>query len=114
MDYQHSGHLDFAYIKDQNAGTNKVEVHIGSGASTSQTRVQEVATTFGEGADRAWQLFGWDADGILDLSFIKTSNTGTGDVQVHMASGACQTDIRRRQYNTEKDGFVVGQIADIL
>ncbi|GKZ34936.1 hypothetical protein AbraIFM66950_005333 [Aspergillus brasiliensis] len=56
----------------------------------------------------------WNDDGILDLVFIETSNTGTGDVEVHMASGVSQTNIHRRQYNTEKDSFVVGQIADIL
>lgn len=88
VNYQHSGHLDLAYIKDQNTGTNKVEVHIASGASTYQTRVQEVPTTFGEETDGAWQLIDWNADGILDLVFIKTSNTGTGDVEVHVASGA--------------------------
>ncbi|KAL3260719.1 hypothetical protein ABHI18_004364 [Aspergillus niger] len=89
--YQHSGHSDFAYIKDQNAGTNKVEVHIASGASTSQNRVQEVATMFGGETDAALQLFDWNEDGILDLVFIKICNTGTGDVEVHVASGASQT-----------------------
>lgn len=88
VNYQHSGHLDLAYIKDQNTGTNKVEVHIASGASTYQTRVQEVGTTFGEETDGAWQLIDWNGDGTLDLTFIKTSNTGTGDVEVHVASGA--------------------------
>ena len=69
---------------------------------------------FGEETDGALQLFDWNEDGILDLVFIKTCNTGTGDAEVHVASGVSQTDVRRRQYNTENDSFVVGLIADIL
>lgn len=88
VNYKNSGKLDLAYIKTQNTGTNKVEVHIASGSSVYKTRVQEVPTTFGEETDGAWQLIDYNGDGILDLVFIKTSNTGTGDVEVHVATGA--------------------------
>jgi hypothetical protein len=35
-----------------------------------------------------WLMADYDRDGIPDLVFIKTSNTGTGRIEVHIASGA--------------------------
>jgi len=79
---------DLAFIKTSNTGSDKVEVHIASGASKYQTRTQETSTVFGEENNGTWKLYDYDGDGILDLVYIKTSNTGSNSVEVHVASGA--------------------------
>lgn len=52
------------------------------------TRILETGTTFAPETDGVWLMADYDRDGIPDLVFIKTSNTGTGTVEVHIASGA--------------------------
>jgi len=79
---------DLAFIKTSNTPSGKVEIHIASGASNYGNRTLEVATTFGIESNGVWQLYDTDGDGILDLVYIKTQNTGTGKVEVHVASGA--------------------------
>ena len=55
------------------------------------TRVLETGTTFANETDGVWTLTDWTGDGRhQDLIFIKTGNTGTGRVEVHVASGASQ------------------------
>ncbi len=75
------------FIKTSNTGTGKVEVHIASGQSNYQTRILDTGTTFSPETDGVWLMADYDRDGIPDLVFIKTSNTGTGTVEVHIASG---------------------------
>ncbi|KAB8073359.1 hypothetical protein BDV29DRAFT_191790 [Aspergillus leporis] len=87
VDFDRDGKLDLAYIKTRNTGTGKVEVHIASGSSTYNTRVQEVGTTFSPEDNGFWELSDFNHDGVLDLVYIKTQNTGTGAVEVHVASG---------------------------
>jgi hypothetical protein len=87
-DYDQDGIPDLVYIKTANTGTGTVEVHIASGASNYQTRILEVGTTFAPETDGVWLLADYDQDGIPDLVYIKTANTGTGTVEVHIASGA--------------------------
>jgi hypothetical protein len=83
-----SGNLpDLAFIKTSNTGTNTVEVHIASGASKYLTRTQQTGTAFGEENNGTWKLYDFNSDGYLDLVYIKTSNTGTNTVEVHVASG---------------------------
>jgi hypothetical protein len=79
---------DLAYIKTSNTGTGTVEVHIASGASKYATRTLDTGTVFGLESDGVWTLFDYDGDGKLDLVFIKTSNTGTGEIEVHIASAS--------------------------
>ena len=68
--------------------TSKVEVHVASGKSKYQTRILETGTTFASETDGTWLMADYDHDGIPDLVFVKTSNTGTGKVEVHVAKGA--------------------------
>jgi hypothetical protein len=75
--------LDLAFIKTSNTPSGRVEVHIASRASNYQSRILETATTFGNESDGVWQLLP-----NLDLAFIKTSNTPSGRVEVHIASRA--------------------------
>lgn len=79
---------DLAFIKTSNTPSGKVEVHIASGASRYQTRTQEVVTVFSNENNGIWKLYDYNGDGILDLVYIKTRNTGTNTVEVHVASGA--------------------------
>ncbi|KAH8680032.1 putative FG-GAP repeat protein [Tricladium varicosporioides] len=79
---------DLAYIKTSNTPNGHVEVHIASGASQYKTRTQEVATIFSNENNGSWSLYDYDGDGTLDLVYIKTSSTGSGTVEVHVANGA--------------------------
>ncbi|KAI2638506.1 hypothetical protein GGS21DRAFT_443804 [Xylaria nigripes] len=79
---------DLTFIKTQNTPSGHVEVHIASGASNYRTRTLEVATVFGNEDNGVWSLYDYNGDGILDLVYIKTRNTGSGRVEVHVASGA--------------------------
>jgi hypothetical protein len=79
---------DLAFIKTSNTPSGRVEVHIASGASNYKTRTLETATVFGNENNGIWKLYDYDRDGIPDLVYIKTKNTGTGTVEVHVASGA--------------------------
>src|ERR1700754_5059276 len=74
---------DLSYIKTSNTGTGTVEVHTASGTSKYQSRILDVGTTFSPENDGTWQLIDADSDGKPVLVFIKTSNTGTGKVEVH-------------------------------
>ncbi|KAI0517212.1 hypothetical protein F5B22DRAFT_134325 [Xylaria bambusicola] len=79
---------DLAFIKTSNTPSGRVEVHIASGASGYKSRIQQTATIFGNEDNGFWSLYDYDRDGILDLVYIKTRNTSSGKVEVHVASGA--------------------------
>ncbi|RYP39329.1 hypothetical protein DL767_002240 [Monosporascus sp. MG133] len=79
---------DLVFIKTSNTPSGKVEVHIASGASSYKTRTLETATVFSNENNGIWKLYDYDGDGVLDLVYIKTSNTGSNTVEVHVASGA--------------------------
>jgi microsomal dipeptidase-like Zn-dependent dipeptidase len=87
-DYDHDGIPDLVFIKTGNTGTGKIEVHIASGASNYQTSLLDVGTRYAPETDGVWMMADFDRDGSPDLVFIKTSNTGTGKIEVHIASGA--------------------------
>jgi microsomal dipeptidase-like Zn-dependent dipeptidase len=87
-DYDFDGIPDLVFIKTRNTGTGKIEVHIASGASKYQTSLLDVATRYAPENDGVWTMADFDRDGIPDLIFIKTSNTGTVTTEVHIASGA--------------------------
>lgn len=67
--------------------SGSTEVHIASGASQYQSLTIQSGSTFAEETDGTWSLLDFDGDGLLDLVFIKTANTG-GTVEVYVASGA--------------------------
>lgn len=88
VDYNGDGLLDLAFIKTANAPGSKVEVHIASGASNYRDRVLETGTWFDCENDGAWLLADQSGDGSPDLVFIKTANTGTNSVELHVVAGA--------------------------
>ncbi len=107
-DFDRDGIPDLVFIKTNNTGDGHVEVHIASGASNYQTRIFESATTFVNENDGTWLMADFDRDGIPDLVFIKTNNTGDGHVEVHIASGASNYQTRMFESATtfvnENDG----------
>ncbi|ETS84947.1 hypothetical protein PFICI_02972 [Pestalotiopsis fici W106-1] len=91
---------DLVYIKTRNTGSGKIEVHVLSKASNYQTFSVHQATTFNIENDGVWciQRSPWLSNGseqatgsapsrYNDLYYVKTNNTGTGTVEVHMATG---------------------------
>lgn len=78
---------DLVYIKTANTGTGKVEVHIASSSSGFKTRVYEAGTGFDTESNGVWSLIDYNRDGTLDLAYVKYQNTGSGTVEVHVASG---------------------------
>src|ERR1039458_419658 len=94
VDYDRDGIPDLCLVKTGNTTSGTVEVHIASGASKYQTRVLETATTFAPEADGVWLMADFDGDGVPDLCLIKTSNTPSGAVEVHIASGASNYQTR--------------------
>jgi hypothetical protein len=107
-DYDRDGIPDLVFIKTSGTQSGQVEVHIASGASKFQTRILEVPTTFDEENDGVWTMVNYNGKGTPDLVFIKTANTSTGDVEIHIASGASKYQTRILEtptvYATERDG----------
>ncbi|GAW14094.1 hypothetical protein ANO14919_034880 [Xylariales sp. No.14919] len=109
IDATNDGVPDLAYIKTRSTGTNSVEVHISSSSSGFQTRIFEAGTTFAEENDGTWLLVPSKSGALPDLAFIKTSNTPSGKVEVHIASGASSYKARTQEtptaFGNEDSGF---------
>jgi hypothetical protein len=93
-DYDRDGVPDLVFIKTANTPSGNVEVHVASAASNFQTRIFESATTFVNEVDGVWLMADYDLDGVADLCFIKTANTPSGNVEVHVASAASNYQTR--------------------
>lgn len=87
-DFNGDGSPDLVYIKTRSTGTGKIEVH----ASRNESRFQEhnvaTGTVFGIEDNGTWLMHDWTRDGKADLVYIKTRNTGTGKVEVHVADAS--------------------------
>lgn len=66
-----------------------------------EKRILDTPTTFVNETDGVWTLTDWKGDGNQDLIFIKTGNTGTGKVEVHVASG--ESVYQKRIYERGSD-----------
>ena len=76
---------DLVYIKTSNTSTKKVELHVASESSTYQKFILQTRTTFNPETDGTWMMADYTKHVEPDLVFIKTANTGTGKVEVHIA-----------------------------
>jgi hypothetical protein len=92
---------DLVFVKTGNTPSGRVEVHIASGASMYQARVLEVPTTFAVEEDGTWGIVADPAGTLPDLYFIKTANTPSGNVEVHIASGASRYQTRTLEVATD-------------
>ncbi|WP_018347958.1 hypothetical protein [Longispora albida] len=75
---------DLYFIKLRNTGSGKIEVHTATAAS-GYASGSHFVTRFGTGAavdDGVWQI------SAGDLYFVKLRNTGTGKIELHLATGA--------------------------
>tara|TARA_R110001599_G_scaffold57665_2_gene158887 strand:+ start:1409 stop:3829 length:2421 start_codon:yes stop_codon:yes gene_type:complete len=88
VDFEGTGEQrDLAFIKTSNTDTGTVEVHVASHASGYQTMIIQTGSAFALGTNGNWMLVDFDGTGKQrDLAFIETSSTGTGTVEVHVAS----------------------------
>ncbi|KAF4336986.1 FG-GAP repeat [Fusarium beomiforme] len=87
-DVDGNGTQDLVYIKTRNTGTNKIEVHAVSRESGYQKFIIQTGTVFGIEDNGTWLMQDYTGDGKADLVYIKTRNTGTGKVEVHVADAA--------------------------
>ena len=93
-DFSNTGRPDLIYIKTSNTDSNTVEVHVASAASNYQTIVYAGTSTFSPEDNGVWTMADTTGNGKLDLVYIKTRNTGTGKIEVHIASGASDYQTR--------------------
>jgi len=89
-DFNGDGSQDLVYIKTKNTGTGKVEVHGARNESLFQEHSLATGTVFGTEDQGTWLMLDWTGDGKADLVYIKTRNTGTNSVEVHIADAASQ------------------------
>jgi len=91
-----SGLPDLVFLKTSNTPSGRVEVHVAPGATQYQARGLEIATTFANEGDGTWGLVNNDpgTGALPDLYFIKTRNTPSGRVEVHIASAASNYQAR--------------------
>lgn len=87
-DFNGDGTQDLVYIKTRGTGTGMIEIH----ASRNESRFQEhslaTGTAFSVEDNGTWLMQDYTGDGKADLVYIKTRNTGTGKVEVHVADAA--------------------------
>ncbi|RKK08283.1 hypothetical protein BFJ69_g17408 [Fusarium oxysporum] len=87
-DVDGNGTQDLVYIKTRNTGTNKIEVHAVSRESGFQKFIIQTGTVFDIEDNGTWLMQDYTGDGKADLVYIKTRNTGTGKIEVHVADAA--------------------------
>ncbi|KAM5358216.1 hypothetical protein ACJZ2D_015491 [Fusarium nematophilum] len=82
------GSQDLVYIKTRSTGSGKIEVHGSPNESRFQEHSLATGTIFEIEDNGTWLMHDWTRDGKADLVYIKTRNTGTGRVEVHVADAA--------------------------
>ncbi len=75
---------DLYYIKTRNTGTNMIEVHACSASTAWKPHTFSTATGFGVEDNGHWLMANWSHQERPDLVYIKTRNTGTKKVEVHV------------------------------
>jgi hypothetical protein len=89
------GQPDLYGIKTQNTGSVQVEVHVAAASSNYGSFLLHTAPLFSV-ADAPyfadWELNEFYLDGQSDLYGIKTRNTGSGHIEIHIAGLATTMD----------------------
>lgn len=76
---------DLYYIK-ASGGVKHTEVHAVTAASVWKTHNIDVASVFPAEELGEWMMVDWTHGDYPDLAYIKVKNTGTGKVEVHIAT----------------------------
>ncbi|WP_169331077.1 FG-GAP repeat domain-containing protein [Deinococcus gobiensis] len=88
-DWNRDGRLDLIAVKKRNTGTNRVEIHVLDGAKNFQAYLLQTGTIMPTQPNSSTIRFAdWDGDGLLDLFGIYKQNTGTGRMEVHIATSS--------------------------
>jgi hypothetical protein len=85
-DLNGDGNQDLVYIKRENTGTGKIEVHGASNESLFQEHTVSISTAFPVEDRGTCLMHDWTGDGKADLIYIKLRNTGTKMVEIHVAT----------------------------
>lgn len=88
IDMDGDAKLDLVYIKTKRTGSGRVEVHVATAASGYQANGGNWASWFSSAEQNSgwFQMAEFDGDGKPDLVYIKTKQTGSGKVEVHVAT----------------------------
>ncbi|TGJ81370.1 hypothetical protein E0Z10_g7393 [Xylaria hypoxylon] len=85
-DYSGDGSLDVVYIKTKNPDSNRVEVYVALGKS-NYTQMFKSSSDFGSNDKEGfWSFAPYSSPRAADLVWIKNDNTGTKQVEVHVAT----------------------------
>ncbi|KAF5001154.1 hypothetical protein FDECE_11051 [Fusarium decemcellulare] len=87
-DVNGDGSQDLVYIKTRSTGSGRIEVHAARNESRFQEHTIATGTVFAIEDNGTWLMHDWTGDGKADLVYIKTRNTGSGTVEVHVADAA--------------------------
>jgi hypothetical protein len=87
-DLNGNGSPDLVYIKTKNTGSGTIEVHGAPSESQFQKHSLATGTAFNIDDNGTWLMQDWTGDGKADLVYIKTRNTDSGMVEVHVADAA--------------------------
>jgi hypothetical protein len=90
-DYNGDGIPDLFCLKKSNTGTGRLEVHVLNGADSYRSYLLQTPTPIyatDSEANFKFALGDYDNDGHPDIYCLKTRNTGTGFLQVHVLAGA--------------------------
>lgn len=79
---------DLVFIKTKHTGSNMVEYHVASRASEYRDFTVHEATDFGLETNGTWTIGPKSTGKYPDLYYIKTQNTGSNMVEVHVSSAS--------------------------
>ena len=82
---------DLVYIKTQNTGSGFIEVFVADGSDNWKKVTVALPSVIpvGDGPNGTWSMVDFDGSGKAnDLGFVKEHNTGSGMLEVHVASHA--------------------------
>lgn len=88
-DYNRDGSPDLFVLVKSSTSTNSTEVHVLDGSTNYQTWLLHTGTILHETGDNfAFDVGDFNGDGLLDVSAIKKSGTGTNSTEVHILDGS--------------------------
>ncbi|MFI6317716.1 FG-GAP-like repeat-containing protein [Nonomuraea sp. NPDC050556] len=92
-DHNRDGVPDLYLVKERNADSGRVEVHVLNGATNYQDFLLHAITPltlgdFGPNFKTSVGAGDYNGDGVPDLYTYKTANTGTGNAEIHVLNGA--------------------------